>query len=430
MKFSKRARSPGFAARDWCGEIAVVARLLFLTSSFPSTPDDGICGYIADLAAELVASHGHHVRVVTPAASGPTDDRGFAPTEIVRFTYPTPGAKAFSSDRDAGAALQSSPAAKAEAVVFLGAFARAARRESALADAIVSHWLAPSGIVGAALRRPDRPHVAVAHGGDVHLLSATAYGARIARWVLGRSDRVACAASWQLSAIERLAGPKAPAADLVRMGASIGPRPDPSDVDAFRRAHSLSDTPGVLFLGRLVPIKGVDVLLDAASAAPDVAVWIAGDGPESEALRAKAAAARLRVSFLGRLGRRERRLALEACSAVVIPSIVDGNGRQEGAPVVASEALAAGRPIIATRTGELPTMLDDGRNALLVEPNDAAALARALGQIAGDAGLRSRLSAGAVSGAEEFTISRTAERIAAMIADVLDRRKHPNVTTR
>jgi phosphatidyl-myo-inositol dimannoside synthase len=382
-----------------------VARVLFLTSSYPASPDDGVCGYVHDLARTLVDAHGHEVRVLAPAGRGATDDAAFAPVRVERFRHPWPLGRRLSADADMGAAVAGSRAARVEAASFTTALAARARRVAREADLVCSHWLVPAGVVGSSL---GRPHVAVAHGGDVHLLSRVAWGARVARRIAARDARVVCVSRDLARRFVALAPTARP--EVIAMGAEIGPAPEPGAAAALRDELGAGDRTVVLFLGRLVRVKGADTLLDAAARVPRVAVWIAGDGPELERLRERARAARLDVSFLGRVDRRRRRLALEACDAVVVPSRIERGRRAEGAPVVCAESYAAGRPVIATGTGGIVDTIDDERTGLLVPPDDPAALAAALARFAADADLRRRLGANAASRATEYSMATTAER--------------------
>jgi len=160
------------------------------------------------------------------------------------------------------------------------------------------------------------------------------------------------------------------------------------------------EMPCLLVAANLVHRKGVDVLLTAAAAlAPRAryALWIAGDGPERGAL--EAAAARLgigeRVRFLGQRG--DVPDLLEACDVCVLPS------RREGLGVAALEAMARGRPVVASAVGGLAEIVVAEETGLLVPPGDAAALAAALERLIGDRALALRLgAAGAKRVAEHF----------------------------
>lgn len=365
-----------------------MANLLFLTSSYPSSPESGVCGFIDDLARMLVDRHGHAVRVLTP----PGEFHGFDPVDVRPIRHLWPGTRRLTADTDLGMAIRTGAIRQAEAVSLTIALARAARQSMTWADATVSHWLLPSalaaGIAGA------RPHLAVAHGGDVHLLGRMRGGRRIARFLVGRADGIVCVSRDLENRLTDLAPSARSKITVVPMGANLGPDPDAADVASFRAEHATGTGPVILFLGRLQPIKGVDVLLDAAARLHDADVWIAGDGPEQARLLEQARAARLRVSFLGRIDRPARRLALAACDAVAIPSRIEPNGRMEGTPVVCAESFVNGRPVIATRTGGLIDAVEDGVTGMLVPPADPEALAEAIRRFADDAELRQRLEAG------------------------------------
>ncbi|MGH9071500.1 MAG: glycosyltransferase family 4 protein, partial [Acidimicrobiales bacterium] len=130
------------------------------------------------------------------------------------------------------------------------------------------------------------------------------------------------------------------------------------------------------FVGRLVPEKGLDVLLGAMSLAVgrglDARLEVVGAGPEEERLRSMAAALGDRVSWCGALPPREVGAHLVAAHALVVPS------RREGMGLVALEALAHGRPVVASRVGGLVEVLRDSADGLLVEPGDEGVLADAL----------------------------------------------------
>jgi glycosyltransferase involved in cell wall biosynthesis len=94
--------------------------------------------------------------------------------------------------------------------------------------------------------------------------------------------------------------------------------------------------------------------------------------------------------------------------------------RREGFALAALEAMAAGRPLVATRVGPLPELVREGETGLLVPPNDADALAEALLHLARDATARARMGACAATAARAYTLERMAAATAALYAEVLD----------
>jgi glycosyltransferase involved in cell wall biosynthesis len=131
-------------------------------------------------------------------------------------------------------------------------------------------------------------------------------------------------------------------------------------------------------LTSFAPVKGLDVLLDAAAALPSAGFAIFGEG-DSAALRERARALGLdgTVAFPGHVPARE---ALSRMAVFVLSS------HMENAPLALLEAMAAGVPVVATRVGGVPELVPEG-TGLLVEPGDAAALAAAIGRLLDDPAL-------------------------------------------
>jgi glycosyltransferase involved in cell wall biosynthesis len=235
--------------------------------------------------------------------------------------------------------------------LFLLAFARAARRAARGADVVHAHWLPSAGI--ALLTRP--PTIAHVWGTDVELARRLP---RLTRAVLQRA-RMVVAPSTSL------------AADVRRLGAREV-RVIPSGVDVPSEVGDEQDPPFVLFAGRLSPEKGVLELVEAADGIPLVVV---GDGP----LRPRVPGARGFVPH-------EELVELYGRAAVVaVPSFREGFG------VVCAEAMAHGRPVVASAVGGLLDLVADGETGIHVPPGDVAALRDGLKRLLADRELRRRL---------------------------------------
>lgn len=186
-------------------------------------------------------------------------------------------------------------------------------------------------------------------------------------------------------------------------------------VREIERAHP---GPRVLFVGRLVGYKGVEVLVQAMQSVAATAL-VVGDGPLRGPLEALAAASGVasRVRFLGHLDDDSVVAHLHACDLFVLPSVT----RAETFGVVQLEAMACGRPVVSTNlpTG-VPWVNRHGETGLVVEPGDAGALASALHTLLGDPALRSRLGERARQRVEEdFTVEGMTSRSAALYRQVL-----------
>jgi rhamnosyl/mannosyltransferase len=173
-----------------------------------------------------------------------------------------------------------------------------------------------------------------------------------------------------------------------------------------------------LFVGRLVPYKGVDVLLRALRDV-DLAAVIIGDGPLRASLESEAARLGItaRTFFLGSVDDPTVAAWYGACDMFVLPSVT----RAEAFGLVQLEAMARGKPVISTRlaTG-VPWVNVDGITGLTVPPGDDAALKDALHRLAGDADLRQRMGAAARQRyLDEFSRTRMIERTTALYSTVL-----------
>ena len=189
--------------------------------------------------------------------------------------------------------------------------------------------------------------------------------------------------------------------------------------EEFRAA---AGRPIVLFLGRLVPYKGVDVLIKAAAPLP-VQLVIAGDGPMGDAWKQVAAAHRDRaiVEFPGSLPDDDVKAWLHAADVLVLPSITSA----EAFGVVQLEAMASGTPVISTRVASgVPWVNRDNETGLVVPPGDVVALRLALERLLADPSLRARFgAAGLARVRSEFSMPVMADRLVALChAVAADRR--------
>lgn len=186
----------------------------------------------------------------------------------------------------------------------------------------------------------------------------------------------------------------------------------PGNMDRARARLGLQGGPLVAFVGRIQPLKGIDVAIDAVGRLDGVQLLVVGgpSGPagESELLRLQAMAAALapgRVSFLPPRPHRDVACVYRAADAVIVPS------RSESFGLVAVEAQASGTPVVASRVGGLAYAVADGRSGYLIAGHDPADYAAALRSILGDPEAAARLSVGAVEHAAGFSWDATADRL-------------------
>jgi glycosyltransferase involved in cell wall biosynthesis len=184
------------------------------------------------------------------------------------------------------------------------------------------------------------------------------------------------------------------------------------------------DAPCLLVLASLVHRKGIDVLLEALSKLAEEglrpALWIGGEGPTRGLLERLARQRRIdsQVRFLGQ--RSDVADLLVACDVFVLPS------RQEGLGVAALEAMALGRPVVATRVGGLGEAVLDEQTGLLVPPGDATALKQAIAGLLRDPALRQRLGAAGPRRIEQrFRAEAMVDAYERLYFEVLDEQRPP-----
>lgn len=172
----------------------------------------------------------------------------------------------------------------------------------------------------------------------------------------------------------------------------------------------------IVFVGALLPRKGVDVLLKAVAQLPADVDWhldILGGGGQQDALRALAQDLPTdRVHFRGPQPTNVVRQSMTAAHVVVVPSRVGEQGRSEGIPVVLMEAMSLARPVIASRLSGIPELVIDGETGVLVPPDDVDALTHALIDLIEAPDHAQKLAqAGRLQVAAYFDIEKTAQQL-------------------
>jgi len=247
-------------------------------------------------------------------------------------------------------------------------------------QALIAHWLVPCA-VAAAWRAADLPTLAIAHAGDVHTLARLRAVPAMASIVLQRRRAPMRLSFVSAQLADHFFGrvPRAWRDDLARQSQVC---PMGVDVATLRAAHRPSDQLTVSFVGRLVDIKGVDSLIAATRLwRSNARLVIAGSGPREEAWR-QLAKGDDRVSFVGPLASSARDELLGRSHIVVLPSRLVPGARQEGMPVVALEAMAAGAAVIATQSGGLAELPGDAVTHLTC--TTPTAIARAVDDLLAD----------------------------------------------
>ena len=216
------------------------------------------------------------------------------------------------------------------------------------------------------------------------------------------------------------------AQDIQRSGARVHLLPHGVDLQRFRPQPPTSIPPAaslrLLAVGRLVEKKGLHILLAAVARLKfPFRLRIVGEGPERDHLSHMITANGLtgRVTLHGGMTHAELPAAYREAHVVVVPSVQDQSGDRDGLPNVVLEAMACGRPVVASDISAIGDAVAHGETGILVPPGDPVALASALEQLCPQTALRERLSRNGRERVErDYEVGRCTERFQQLLESV------------
>lgn len=388
-------------------------RVCMLTTSFPRFSGDHIGNFVYSLCREL-AGMGLDVTVLAPHEEGAAsrEERDGIKARRFHYLYPASLQKvAYGSGTPAN--LRASWAARFGLPFFAFSYWLSASRLTRRCEIIHAHWI-PSGLIGltclAVRRRP--PVVVSVWGSDLGLIRSLWVGSLL-RTVLRRASAILAVSQAMKRELVNLGLP--PEKVMVVMSATDTVSRMAGDREQARSELGLpGGRPVALFMGRLAPVKGPQLLIEAAGRVirefPEAYFVLLGDGQLREQLESSATGMRDNVRFAGFVPHHRVGQWLAAADLLVLPSL------SEGMPHVIMEAMSMGLPVVASAVGGVPELVRHGENGLLVPPGDPAMLAESLTQLISSPDLRQRLGLGAARTVQERELSW--ERFAREVRDV------------
>jgi len=240
------------------------------------------------------------------------------------------------------------------------------------------------------------------------------YEHTLGRYTLSRADRV-IVTSHSYAATSK-----------VVWGRGACPIPNPVAIDRFapsvsgRKIRRRYRPPLILFVGRLVYQKGLEYLIRSAEHVPDATYLIVGDGPMRKELEAIARhIAPGRIVFAGRVPDKELPRYYGACDIFILPSI----SRLEAFGIVVLEAMASGKPVIATDVPGVRDVVIDNVDGLIAEPLNAKDLAEHINRLLADPTLRKRMGqAGRAKVLASYTPKIVAQRVEGVYEEAIAQR--------
>lgn len=386
-------------------------KVLFIVTAYPRSPGDVITPWLVE-TIERLRGRGVEVEVLAPSyrglGSGVVDG-----VMVHRFRYAPARWEKLTHDQTAPDRVRERPLylGLVPGYVAAGSVAAARLARSGAFDVVHAFWPLPHGLLGlAAKRAAGIPLVSTFFGVELSWLRSQLRLLRpVARRIVSGSDAVTVISSHTASEVEALA-PGVPVR-VIPFGAAASPEHVPP-----LRVREPGEPMRLLFVGRLVERKGVGVLLEAlAQGGADDRLSIVGDGPLRAQLEAQSSRLGIteRVEFTGPVPSAALSARLADADALVLPAIRDAKGDVEGLGVVLIEALAAGRPVIASESGGIVDIVRDGETGLLVTAGDAEALTGAIRRYREEPALAARLAAAGQAFVQtEFSWARIVDRLA------------------
>ena len=327
---------------------------LLVSSSF-LPGKGGIESYLAELCEELAP----HLPVLAPAQR----DGVSLPHDLAYETIGHPGTMLVPGPRVARAIRSAARACRLERVLF------------------GTPW--PLALLGPSLARAGLKYSVIVHGAELLVPSVVPVVRRRLARALGEAELLLAVSEYTRTNIMRFLGKMGfpiPPVEILRARVDLDLfTPERRDPEVKTALGLRSEQPMLLCFGRLVPRKGVDKLIGAtdqiAARVPDVAVVVAGTGPEQKRLERLAAKTSTPILFAGRVPEEDAPALYASADAFVLPVADRWFGLDvEGLGVVLLEAAASGVPCVAGRSGGTPEAVVDGVTGYLVNANRPAEL--------------------------------------------------------
>jgi phosphatidyl-myo-inositol dimannoside synthase len=399
-------------------------RVLFLTSNYPRWPGDTTTPFVHHLAVDLGA-RGWPVTVLAPHAPGALRRDTIDGVDVRRFRYLLPeSAQTVCYGGGALVNIGGSKATLAKVPLLVAAeWVATARLLRARFDVLHAHWVLPQGFVAATVPSRGAARVVTAHGGDAYGLRGALLD-RFAQHALTAADAVTV----NSAATERALGVLSVHAKVTRIpiGTDTAGVTDEALSARLRSRYRRGSGPLIVFVGRIVADKGIDDLIEAVGLLrvdhPGVRAAIVGTGQHLDHARSLAGRLGLldHVVFPGWAEPSTVPSWFAAADLVLAPSRVGRDGWQEGQGLSIIEAMAVGRPVIATDTGGIPETIDDGITGVLVPPGRPSALAAAVRSLVADpAGTRAMAERARDSVRQRFSRAASADRFAQLYEQVV-----------
>lgn len=369
-------------------------RILVVTSTFPRWSGDSEPSFVYTLSSRL-QQKGYDVTVLAPHAKGLKLNETMGRVRVMRYRYFFSGLENLAYAGGILANLRKNPLNYLLVPFFLFFQSKYLLKllRTDQFDLVHAHWIIPQGLLSVIVNnylitRPV-PVLCTSHGADLYALRNPLFRL-LRKWTINKCAHL-CVVS---SAMEKTCfalGVDKSKLSTISMGVDL--------TNIFYPAAGVERKPErLIFVGRLVEKKGVQILIDAmqviVAGNPDAELLVIGDGPlrKSIAAQVKDSGLSKNVVFKGAISNDQLPALYSSASVSVVPSIIDRQGDQEGLGLVMIEALGCGCAVVASSLEPIKDVIIDGVTGLLSTPGNSAELAEKIILLLTDSGLCRRIA--------------------------------------
>tara|TARA_B100000686_G_scaffold354783_1_gene467196 strand:+ start:2710 stop:3930 length:1221 start_codon:yes stop_codon:yes gene_type:complete len=357
--------------------------VLVFASTFPRWEDDPVTArFVYDLAMELTRHF--NTFVLTPHTPGSNRLEEWNGLKVIRFPYFYPlESQALVNGTGMMSCMRKNKLSVLQVPSFLYFQMKALKKivRDYRIDVVNSHWMIPQGFIAALTKRSlGFKHILTIHAAGLFALRRMPFGRAMGKVIIQNCDALYSVSSYNHAMLSDLIQRESPV-NILPMGIHTKFFQPGEGLDAARRKLNLEAKQHILYVGKLSEKKGVKYLLEAFALLKEefsaIKLVIVGGGLLEDSLKNQAKALKIidRVWFAGFQSKNKIKTFFQACDLAVIPSIIDSTGETEGLPVVLLEALASGKPVVATAVGGMPDLIREGENGFLAPQKNAEALA-------------------------------------------------------
>ncbi|WP_394923845.1 glycosyltransferase [uncultured Robinsoniella sp.] len=382
-------------------------KLLITASTFPRWNNDTEPRFILDLAEAMTDYF--EVTVLVPAAPGAKEQEIMNGVKVKRYHY--------------------FPIHKLETLCYPGAIIPRIKEKKARVllvpfllisqyialmkilpeiDVVQANWIIPQGVIQSCFKKP---YVITGHGTDIVSMNKGIF--KILKKRAVEKSRGLTVVSRHLKK-EALKFADESKIKIISMGCKTGNFGKQFAVDNYFQQEGKKV---VLFVGRLVTIKGVTHLIEAMKKV-DAILIIVGDGPLRDALKKQARPQGNKIRFLGAKSHEELKKIYASADVFAAPSITVENGKQEGLGLVILEAMASGLPVVANKSGGITDLIHDGENGLYAQEKNVDSLSSKINLLLNDDDMYEKLSAKSLKTAYEYDYKVIADKYARLLEGV------------